>query len=89
MNNRLSFGEGGEFTVPRELLGGRALEEGTILSVRLDEEGNAVLRPIAPVPARDYSESDLEVFAAEDEVTPDFEARLDALFERAPRLPRG
>jgi len=88
MNTRISFGEGDDLTVPRELLGDRSFEEGTILSVRLDEEGNAVLRPISPAPTREYAESDLEMFAAEDEVTPDLEARLDALFKRAPRLPR-
>ncbi len=56
--------------LPRELLEGKPLEEGTVLRAYVDEGGNVVLRPIAPVPLRKYAGEDLETFARENEITP-------------------
>ena len=86
MSPRITFGEGGEFTVPRELVEGEPVEEGTIMRAHLDEEGNVILRPLAPTAPRRYSIVDREAFAAEDEMTPELEERLERVLAREPRF---
>lgn len=86
MTDRITVGNEGELTFPRELLEGKPPEEGTVLRAHLDEEGNVVLRPIAPVPLSEYSGEDLEMFARENEMTPELERRLYSLLQREPRF---
>ncbi len=86
MANRITVGDEGELTLPRELLEGRPVEEGTVLRAHVDEGGNVILRPIAPVPLREYTGEDLETFARENEMTPAMEERLYSLLKREPRF---
>jgi hypothetical protein len=86
MTTRGKRGEGGELTVPREVFEGDTPREGTMMEVRRNERGDVVLRPIDTWLAREYTDADLEMFAREDELTPDLEARLDSLLKREPRL---
>lgn len=86
MTARIRIGDEGELTLPRELLEGNPPEEGTVLRAHVDEGGNVVLRPIVPVPLREYTGEDLETFARENEMSPDLEERLYSLFEREPRF---
>lgn len=79
-------GEDGELTVPREVFEGDAPTEGTIMEVHRNERGDVVLRPIATWPVREYTDADLEMFAEQDELTPELEHRLNSLLEREPRL---
>ena len=86
MTIRANRGEGGELTVPRELFEGATPAEGTVMEVHRNERGDVVLRPVATWPAREYTEADLEMFAEQDELTPELEDRLNSLLEREPRL---
>jgi len=86
MTTRGKRGEGGELTVPRELFEGDTPREGTVMEVHRNERGDVVLRPIDTWPVREYTDSDLEMFAREDDLTTELETRLDSLLEREPRL---
>ncbi len=86
MTIRGNRGEGGELTVPREVFEGDTPREGTMMKVYRNERGDVVLRPIDTWPVREYSDADLEMFAQEDELTPELENRLDSLLKREPRL---
>jgi len=48
METRIQLGEAGELTVPRQLMEGQPVEEGTLMRVHLDSEGNVILKPVAP-----------------------------------------
>ena len=85
MTNRITVGNEGELTLPRELLEGKPPEEGTVLRVHVDEGGNVIFKPIAPVPLREYTREDLNTFARENEMTTEMEQRLYSLLEREPR----
>jgi hypothetical protein len=56
------------------------------MEVHRNERGDIVLRPIDNWPVREYTNADLEMFAREDELTPELEDRLNSLLEREPRL---
>jgi bifunctional DNA-binding transcriptional regulator/antitoxin component of YhaV-PrlF toxin-antitoxin module len=86
MTDRITVGNEGELTLPRELLEGKPPEEGTVLRAHVDEGGNVILKPVAPVPLREYTGEDLETFARENEMTPEMERRLYSLLEREPRF---
>jgi hypothetical protein len=86
MTTRGKRGEGDELTVPRELFEGETPQEGTVMEVHRNERGDIVLRPIDNWPIREYTNADLEMFAQEDELTPELEDRLNSLLEREPRL---
>jgi bifunctional DNA-binding transcriptional regulator/antitoxin component of YhaV-PrlF toxin-antitoxin module len=86
MATRIKMGDDGDLTLPRELLEGEPFEEGTVLSAHMDEEGNVILRPLAPVPLREYTGEDLETFAEENEMLPKLEERLYSLIRREPRF---
>ncbi len=86
MTIRARRGEGGELTVPRELFEGETPAEGTVMEVHQNERGDVVLRPVVTWPVREYTDADLEMFAEQDELTPELEDRLNSLLEREPRL---
>ncbi len=86
MTTRAKRGEGGELTVPREVFEGDTPAGGTIMEVHRNDRGDVVLRPVVTWPVREYTDADLEMFAEQDELTPELEDRLNSLLEREPRL---
>lgn len=86
MAPRITRGDNDELTVPRELLEGESPEEGTLMRVHVNRRGDVILRPLARIPLREYTDEDLAMFAEEDRMPPNLEERLDALLKREPRL---
>lgn len=86
MATRIKFDKNGELTLPRGLLEGSPVEEGTLMKVHLDPDGNVVLKPVNPLQPRQYEDEDLKMFAEADEMTPELEERLERVLKREPRL---
>ena len=49
-----------------------------MLVVSENPDGGINLRPLGDFPVRDYTEEDLQAFAAADELDPELAARIDA-----------
>ena len=72
--------------MPRELVEGDPVGEGTLLTARRDEDGNVVLRRLRQLPTRRYTEEELSRFAEEDAMPRGTEQRLRGVLKREPRF---
>ncbi len=80
MSELLRVGEQG-VVVPKELTEKLQLKEGDTLLADANPDGSITLRPVTGLSIREYTEADLETFADEDRLSPEFAARTEAFLK--------
>ncbi|MFN2323882.1 MAG: AbrB/MazE/SpoVT family DNA-binding domain-containing protein [Trueperaceae bacterium] len=76
--NVVKLGKKGQVSIPKAVLDALHLEGEQWLIIDTTGDGAIVLRPAGVAPIELYDDARIAEFQAEDELTPDLAARLDA-----------
>jgi len=76
--NVVKLGKKGQISIPKAVLDALHLEGEQWMIVETTDDGAIVLRPAGVAPIELYDDARIAAFLAEDELTPDLAARLDA-----------
>lgn len=80
MDSVIKIGKRGVITLPEEIWEKIRLKEGDMLLANVNPDGSITLRPA--LPAREYTEEELQTFAEEDELPPELAAGVRSFLER-------
>ncbi len=83
--NVVKLGKKGQVSIPKAVLDALHLEGEQWLIVDATDDGAIVLRPAGVAPIELYDDARIAAFLAEDELTPDLAARLEAAVDAVRR----